>query len=36
MSDVKIVIDWKQFGELDDKMKDALVATMGVLQDRRT
>ena len=32
--DVEIVIDWKQFGELNDKMKDALVATMGELQDR--
>ena len=34
MKDVEIVIDWQKFGELNDKMKDALVATMGELQKR--
>ena len=34
MKEVEITIDWRKFGELNDKMKDALVETMGELQDR--
>ena len=33
-SDVEIIIDAKAIGELEQKMKNALVATMGILQDR--
>ena len=33
-SDVEIIIDAKSIWELEQKMKNALVATMGILQDR--
>lgn len=33
-SDVEITINTKELGALTDKMKNALVLTMGVLQDR--
>ena len=34
MKDAKIVIDTSEFGALNQKMKDALVMTMGELQKR--